>query len=85
MSNGEVQVQAPSSPAADQIADGDTVLINGIQNGYGPIGQNARWMAKCSAMPPAPCSGGTFDLKGSSWTGPSYANSLWKAGTNVIG
>jgi hypothetical protein len=75
------EVQIKTTTPYD-IANGDTVLISGLQDGYGPIGQNARWIAECTGTPTC---GGTFDLKGSSWTGPSYANSFWKAGTNVIG
>jgi hypothetical protein len=77
--NGEVQIATTGTP---QIADGDTVLISGIQTGSGPVGQNARWIVECSGA--SPCLSGTFDLKGSSWAGPSYGSSFWKAGTNVI-
>jgi hypothetical protein len=47
------------------------------------VAHNARWIVKCSNNPPLAC-GASFNLLGSSWPGPSYANSSWLQGSSVI-
>jgi hypothetical protein len=37
---------------ADQVVNGDTILLSGVTIGNGPQAQNARWIVKCSNTPP---------------------------------